>query len=452
MCVHLQDGLHELCRMAIAKDTGFLEISGADPHGAINDSLFGQYREYRLRETLRYAFDKSPFYRRLFNENGILPGDIASFDDLWKLPFTTPEDIRDKSYEFLCVSQGALERNVTFLSSGTTGIKKKVFFSPEDVQAILRFLAVGMRSVASINAGIYIMLPNSHGRGIGELLANSLRLCGMKPEVGDLEWPAQRHIGIIEKQRPEVIFGNARSIFRLTQQMRGNTELSSFGVKVLFLTMEHSSQSMVRQLEDVWKCRVIQHYGLAEMGWGMAVSCPLGDGYHYNEFGVIAQVVDPLTGADLEPGREGELVFTSLGREAMPLIRYRSHDIATLTSGECGCGRCMERIGFVRKRMESAIRSEQGVEILPSALDEVIYSHPDVIDYRVTYDERSKPTQLDFEIEMIKANDYEERAIASSLELHCETALKVRSGDLRFVSSGELFSSALDKKMIRVLK
>ncbi len=74
---------------------------------------------------------------------------------------------------------------------------------------------------------------------------------------------------------------------------------------------------MVKQLESAWQCRVCQHYGLAEMGWGLAVECPAGEGYHYNEFGVIAELVDPVPGETLKSGEEGELVFTSLGREAM---------------------------------------------------------------------------------------------------------------------------------------
>ena len=452
MCVHLQDGLYELSRPAMISDAGFLAFAGIDPALPVDGELFQRYREYRLRETIRYAYEKSPFYRRLFGERGIIPEDVQSIHDLRKLPFTTPEDIRNASYDFLCMSQGTLERNVTFLSSGTTGIKKKVFFSPEDVGAILRFLSVGMRTVARGDAKIYVMLPNSSGRGIGELLASSLRMAGMSAEVGDLDWPSEKHAEQIREQRPDVIFGNARSIYRLTQEMQDKADLSSFGVKVLFLTMEHSSRSMVRQLESVWQCRVCQHYGLAEMGWGLAVECPAGGGYHYNEFGVIAELVDPATGEPLPSGEGGELVFTSLGREAMPLIRYRSRDIARLYDGACGCGYTMQRIGFVRKRMESALLLPSGAELLPADLDELLYAHRHVVDYRVSYDGRRNPPRLDFEVEIIKTDGAEEDAIASELRSHCEEALRLSPGGVRFVPMGGLVSPGLEKKMIRVLK
>jgi phenylacetate-CoA ligase len=109
--------------------------------------------------------------------------------------------------------------------------------------------------------------------------------------------------------------------------------LAKLGVKIMFLTMAYVADTVAGNLERIWGCRVCTHYGLTEMGWGLAVDCSQGAGFHYNEFDVIAEVVDPRTGEPLPDGAEGELVFTGLGREAMPLIRYRSRGYCDFNLG-----------------------------------------------------------------------------------------------------------------------
>lgn len=449
MQIHLQDGLYGLCLAQINQDPDFLSSLNLRSVSSVEEDLFQEYRNYRLRQAIRYAYGNSAFYKRTFDEKGLSPGDVTSVDDLWKVPFTYPQDVSNNSYAFLCTSQGALEKNVTFYSSGTTGIKKKVFFSPGDVGAILRFLSVGMRSVATENARIYIMLPNTQGRGIGALLSQSLVAAGMQAEVGDLEWQAETHLEKIRTLKPEVIFGNARSVFRMAQELKGKVDLAELKVKTLFLTMEHVSQAMRRQLEDLWQCQVRLHYGLAEMGWGLAVECSPGR-YHYNEFGVIAEVVDPTTGKVLPSGSEGELVFTSLGREAMPLLRYRSHDFAAMQSGRCTCERLMESIGLVKKRKESVILTAGGREIMPSMLDEWIFCFEEVVDYQVEYHPTGDHEFLKFQIEMTGDSPSSRAVLEKEITQRCIEKLGMSSPAFCYAEKGELALSSTEKKMIRI--
>ena len=447
--MHLQDGLYGLCLSQINQDPAFLCSLGIQSVASVDEAMFRQYKEYRLRQTIRYAYENSAFYKKIFDEKGILPSDIAASDDLWKVPFTCPEDLSRSSYSFLCTSQGGLEKQVTFLSSGTTGIKKKVFFSPGDVGSILRFLSVGMRSVASENAKVYIMLPNTQGRGIGALLSQSLVAVGMQAEIGDLEWPAEKHLEKIQALLPDVIFGNARSVFRMAQELKGKVDLAALRVQTLFLTMEHVSDSMRHLLENLWQCQVRMHYGLAEMGWGLAVECVPGR-YHYNEFGVIAEVVDPTTGKVLPSGSEGELVFTSLGREAMPLIRYRSHDFAAMRSGLCTCGRPMDSIGLVKKRKESVILTAGGREIMPSMLDEWIFRFENVVDYQVKYHQIDDHELLKFQFEMTEDSSGIRTALEKEITQRCAEAFEMSAPEFCYTKKGELAPSATEKKMIQL--
>jgi phenylacetate-coenzyme A ligase PaaK-like adenylate-forming protein len=449
MKIHLQDGLYGLCLRKINRDPVFLRSLGIQSVAAVDAAMFRKYRDHRLRQTIYYAYENSAFYKKIFDEKGISPSDIATSDDLWKVPFTCPEDLSSNSYSFLCTSQGALEKQVTFHSSGTTGIKKKVFFSPGDVGAILRFLSVGMRSVASENARVYIMLPNTQGRGIGALLSQSLVAAGMQTEVGDLEWPSEKHLEMIRVLQPDVIFANARSVFRMMQELKDEVDLAALKVSTLFLTMEHVSEAMRRQLEDVWQCQVRLHYGLAEMGWGLAVECAPGR-YHYNEFGVIAEVVDPATGKILPSGSEGELVFTSLGREAMPLLRYRSHDFAAMRSGRCTCGHWMDSIGLVKKRKESVILTAGGREIMPSLLDEWMFRFEEVVDYQVQYHRIDEREFLKFHIEMTADSAHGREAVEKEITQRCAVELGMSAPEFRYAKKGELAPTATEKKLIRI--
>lgn len=448
MNVHLQDGLYRLCREKILQDNGY-RISAADlKSNRVDESIFREYRDYRLRVTIKHAYENSIFYRKLFDSHSIAPSDVQSVGDLAKLPITEPKDLVCGSYDFLCVSQGNVDKQVTFLSSGTTGIKKKVFFSAEDVRNILKFLSVGMNSVVQRGATVHIMLPNTHGRGIGDLLGNSLKLGGFNPYVTELEWTSEKQIELIKEKKPDVIFGNARSIYRITKEMKNSVELSKMGVSVIFLTMEHASDAMVQSLKESWKCRVCMHYGLAEMGWGLAVECEHAPGYHYNEMDVIAEILDPITGKNIENGEEGELVFTSLGREAMPLIRYRSRDIATLTNGTCECGRKMQRIGFVKKRMESAVTLKNGIEITPLMLDEILYSFEKIIDYSVQIEHRIDWECMIFEIEMLESEESYKDKIRKGLNEFCISKAGLGVPDIRFLEKGALHLMCTSKKMI----
>jgi len=386
----------ELCAQRIRAEEDFKTLVGKRSFDRVDYALFQEYRLYQLKRTIGYVAEKSHFYREKFREGKVGPEDLQSFRDLEKFPFTFPEDLRRTSYDFLCISQRDVERPVTFFSSGTTGLKKRIYFSRGDIKKIMEFLPRGMNTVVDRGRGIIqILLPNTAGRGIGYLLAKSLEAFDMKAVIADLEAPSEEIIATCLAARPNVWFGDAGTIFRVTKEMAGKVDFAGLGVQVLFLTMGNISGSMKGYLEKTWQCRVVTHYGLTEMGWGLAVDCDTCPGYHYNELDVIAEVVDPETGRVLPEGEVGELVFTSIGREAMPLIRYRSGDIASLSRSICGSN--LQLMGHIVRRKEGTYDFGDGHCLYPALLEEVIYDIAEVIDYRASV----KGRQLYLELETV---------------------------------------------------
>lgn len=381
MYVSLQAGLYDLCRLRIEKDEEFKAQSARGNFDAVDDALFDEYKLWQLKKTVRRVRTKSPFYRRLFEKAGVTEDDLHSLADIAKLPFTFPADLAGTSYSLLCTSQGEVEKPVTFYSSGSTGTKKRIFFSMADIQKILDFLPRGMNTVIGRDeARVLVFLQNSQGRGIGSILAQSLNAFGMQGWTADLQDSTDDILRATVEHKINVWFGDAITIYRATRVLEKQADLRSLGMQCIFITMSNIPQSMIDYLHSAWGCRVSTHYGLTESGWGLAVDCDVCPGYHYDELDHIVEVVDPETGGPVPEGREGEVVLTNISRDCMPLIRYRTGDIATLTKSVCGSH--LMTLGHIRRRKEGATEYN-GHYIYPALFDEVLFSTDGLLDYRI---------------------------------------------------------------------
>lgn len=381
MYVSLQAGLYDLCRLRIEKDEEFKAQSARGNFDAVDDALFDEYKLWQLKKTVRRVRTKSPFYRRLFEKAGVTEDDLHSLEDIAKLPFTFPADLAGTSYSLLCTSQGEVEKPVTFYSSGSTGTKKRIFFSMADIQKILDFLPRGMNTVIGRDeARVLVFLQNSQGRGIGSILAQSLNAFGMQGWTADLQDSTDDILRATVEHKINVWFGDAITIYRATRVLEKQADLRSLGMQCIFITMSNIPQSMIDYLHSAWGCRVSTHYGLTESGWGLAVDCDVCPGYHYDELDHIVEAVDPETGGPVPEGREGEVVLTNISRDCMPLIRYRTGDIATLTRSVCGSH--LMTLGHIRRRKEGATEYN-GHYIYPALFDEVLFSTDGLLDYRI---------------------------------------------------------------------
>jgi phenylacetate-CoA ligase len=360
------------------------------------------YRLLRLRQTIQYAYEKSSFYREVFDKAGVVPDDLRSFSDLSGIPFTEPRHLSEAPYRFLCISQAEIARPFSFVTSGTTGPQKKVFLSHGDLEKIIEFMAAGIATVANQEDVVQILLADGRPYSQADLLYRGVERMGATPVISGTDIGAEEQLRILEKSHSTILFGYTGQIFRVSKELQHKTDLSKTGAKVLFLAGEYLPEAMRQELQQIWNCRVHTHYGLTEMGLGVAVECDAHAGYHFNEAGFYLEVINPCTGKVVPPGEEGELVFTTLSREAMPLVRYRTHDISRLIPGPCPCGAArLLRIDNVRKRLESIVTLDGGDEIYPSLFDDVLYEIPGLVDYRAVLTRQEGRACLEFRAEVL---------------------------------------------------
>lgn len=441
MYVSLQEGLYDLCRLRIEKDEEFKAQSARGNFDAVDDALFDEYKLWQLKKTVRRVRTKSPFYRRLFEKAGVTEDDLHSLADIAKLPFTFPADLAGTSYSLLCTSQGEVEKPVTFYSSGSTGTKKRIFFSMADIQKILDFLPRGMNTVIGRDeARVLVFLQNSQGRGIGSILAQSLNAFGMQGWTADLQDSTDDILRATVEHKINVWFGDAITIYRATRVLEKQADLRSLGMQCIFITMSNIPQSMIDYLHSAWGCRVSTHYGLTESGWGLAVDCDVCPGYHYDELDHIVEVVDPETGGPVPEGQEGEVVLTNISRDCMPLIRYRTGDIATLTRSVCGSH--LMTLGHIRRRKEGATEYN-GHYIYPALFDEVLFSTDGLLDYRIFLEGE----RISLEVEVLDEALFDAVGLKERL-----MALPFMAGapeiELNLLKSGALREHCYEKKRI----
>lgn len=441
MYVSLQEGIYDLCRLRIEKDEEFKAQSARGNFDAVDDALFDEYKLWQLKKTVRRVRTKSPFYRRLFEKAGVTEDDLHSLADIAKLPFTFPADLAGTSYSLLCTSQGEVEKPVTFYSSGSTGTKKRIFFSMADIQKILDFLPRGMNTVIGRDeARVLVFLQNSQGRGIGSILAQSLNAFGMQGWTADLQDSTDDILRATVEHKINVWFGDAITIYRATRVLEKQADLRSLGMQCIFITMSNIPQSMIDYLHSAWGCRVSTHYGLTESGWGLAVDCDVCPGYHYDELDHIVEVVDPETGGPVPEGREGEVVLTNISRDCMLLIRYRTGDIATLTKSVCGSH--LMTLGHIRRRKEGATEYN-GHYIYPALFDEVLFSTDGLLDYRIFLE----GGRISLEVEVLDEALFDAVGLKERL-----MALPFMAGapeiELNLLKSGALREHCYEKKRI----
>ena len=436
---YIEKWLHEIIR----KEGGPYEIHRSDVEA---------YQLFHLRRILQYAYANSSFYRDRFDAAGFNPDRLRNIRDLAGIPFTEPEDLAREPYRFLCLSRAEIARPYSFVTSGTTGPRKKIFWTHADVAKIVDFMAAGMGMVAGAGDVVQILLPDGRPNSQADLLRKGVLKLGATPVVADMDLSADDQHRLMQEARSSVIFGYAGRLFRITLELEAKHDLRKSGVRILFLAAEYLPEARRQQLQKTWGCRVHTHYGLTEMGLGVAVECEARNGYHFNEAALLLEVIDPRTGASVSAGDEGELVFTTLTREAMPLIRYRTHDLSRLRPEPCPCGAAtLLRIDKIRKRLESIVVLESGEEVYPALFDDVLFEIPGLVDYQLVLKREGEKERLDFRIEMARELDLS--AIRKTLLAAPVVARSVRAESMvepiiELAGRGALQAVSRAKKMI----
>jgi phenylacetate-CoA ligase len=343
----------------------------------------GDLRGYQLeqiRQSLTYAACSSPFYRRQLGGRG----DFAdlTFDAFASLPFTTSEDLCRDPLEFLCVSHLEVARVVTLRTSGTTGLPKRLFFTEADLELTVDFFRHGMSTMVQAGQRVLILMPGELPGSVGDLLVKGLARMGAK---GIVHGPVQDPAGAIAEilgRRVVCLVGIPVQVLALVRHPQ-STRIPEGFIRSVLLSTDYVPASVVEDIQRSWGCNVYQHYGMTEMGYGGGVECDAHAGYHLREADLFMEIVDPLSGRPLPDGDAGEVVFTTLNRRAMPLIRYRTGDIARFLPEVCPCGSVLRRLGKIQGRKSDEVVLAPQARLHMSMLDEALFAIPEILNFQV---------------------------------------------------------------------
>ena len=328
---------------------------------AFNENLTpAQLNEYRLKmlsAQLLYAAEHSPFYNELLC--GLdLP--LTDINQLQSLPFTSADDIRSRGFALSCLPQREIKRIVTLKTSGTTGSSKRILFTAGDIERTVEFFCLGMQYMCSAGDTVGIFMPGLTDDGIGDQLARGLRRMGAVPMI----------YGAVADIADAVAFlksTNFHTLVGIPSQMRALAlACPELRPKNVLLSADYVAQSVKNTISRLWHTECFEHYGLTETCYGCAVECPEHTGMHIRNDEFIIEIAAP-DGSVLPDGQHGEIVITSLRRQAMPLIRYRTGDMGRILSGPCRCGCCLPRLDHVSGRI-SELNRRPNIHSLDEAL------------------------------------------------------------------------------------
>ena len=405
----------------------------------------------RLQNTVNHCMN-SDFYRQRFEENGIKPEDIKTLEDLKKIPFTTKADLRD-TYPF-GIASVPLEKCVRLhSSSGTTGNPTVILHTQKDLdewaEAVARCLyMVGLRTTD--------VFQNSSGYG---MFTGGLGFQYGAERMGMLTVPAaagnsRRQIKFITDFGTTALHAIPSYLGRLYEVMKeeGVDPKKDTKLRTLIIGAEPHSEEQRCRIEEMYGAKAYNSFGMSEMcGPGVAFECPEQNGMHIWEDYYIVEIIDPDTLEPVKEGEVGELVLTTINREAMPLLRYRTRDLTKILPGECPCGRHHIRLDRMKGRSDDMIILK-GVNIFPIQVENILMHFKEVsTDYLITLEtDQSDNDEMLVEVELsdMFTDDYSRlQSLAREITRQLKDELLV-TPKVKIVKKGSLPQS--EGKAVRV--
>ena len=353
----------------------------------------------KLLKQVRHVWENVPYYRKKMEEKGITPDDIQSVDDLYKLPFLSKADLRDAyPYGLLGVPLKDCVRIQS--TSGTTGKRVVAFYTQKDIDLWEDCCA---RAIVAAGGTDEDVCQISYGYG---LFTGGPGLNGGSHKVGCLTIPTSsgntdRQLMFINDLQATILCCTPSYAAYLGERFKelGYTP-DKISLKAGIFGAEAWSEEMRHDIENTQGIKAYDIYGLTELsGPGVAFECSAQAGMHINEDHFLAEIIDPDTGEVLPEGSQGELVFTSLDKEAFPLLRYRTRDICMLTREKCSCGRTHVRMAKPKGRSDDMLII-RGVNVFPSQIETVLLNHGYAANYQIIVDRVNNTDTLDVWVEM----------------------------------------------------
>ena len=394
----------------------------------------------RLIRMVRNAYDHIPFYKNKFDAMGLEPGDIHSIDDLRKLPFTVKTDLRD-NYPYGLLAVPARELARIHASSGTTGKQTVVGYTKNDIDVWAQGAA---RALAAAGCTEDDFVHVSYGYG---LFTGGLGLHYGAEKLGATAIPVssgntKRQVQILQDFGSDFLCCTPSYAMFIGETVREmGIDPKSLKLRGGIFGAEPWSDNMRREIEKLLAIKAYDIYGLSEIaGPGVAYDCECQNGLHICEDFFYPEVVDPETLEPVPDGEYGELVFTCIGKEALPLVRYRTRDICALRHEACACGRTLVRMSKPRGRSDDMLII-RGVNVFPSQVESVLLELGMDPNYQIIVGREHNTDTMEVRVEMnaeifsdtvknISANEKRiENAMLSTLQIHPKVRL-VEPGSL----------------------
>jgi len=340
------------------------------------------YQLERINYTLQYAAERSRFYRKQL-ANVKIP--LTSLAELQYIGMTSAQDLTENGMEsFLCVKPEKINRIVTLQTSGSTGKPKRIGFTEKDLFGIIHFFDFALQDITSEQKKILVCMPGKRENGLYDLLSKGADRFDAEAfyygSITDFEAAAN----YMDELCPHCIIGIPMQIFGLAKYLEWKGRRLKKPVETILLSSDILVQDVRKKIETVFECPVFNHYGTTEMGYAAALECSGHSGMHLREAEMFFEVVDTRTGCCVPCGHYGELVFTTLRREGMPLIRYRTGDSTRYIPGRCSCGTELPGIE-APKRISGQSITLQGNTITLDRLDKAFLNIDGLLDYEFVF-------------------------------------------------------------------
>lgn len=387
----------------------------------------------KLRKIVKQNYDHVPFYREKFDAIGLHPEDIRTIDDIVKLPFTYKQDLRD-TYPFglIAVPRKSLFR--VHASSGTTGKQTVVAYTKNDINVWAECAA---RSIVAAGGRKEDFVHVSYGYG---LFTGGLGLHYGAEKLGATAIPVSagntdRQIQILQDYESDILCCTPSYAMYIGETIRDKgIDPKTLKLRAGIFGAEPWTEEMRREIEKALAIKAYDIYGLSEIaGPGVASECTCQNGMHINEDSFYPEIIDPDTGAQLPDGELGELVFTCIGKEALPLIRYRTRDLCAITHEACACGRTLVRMHKPRGRTDDMLII-RGINVFPSQIESVLLELGMEPNYQIIVDRIQNHDTLEVQVEInerlfsdtVRSMEAIEKRIQAALQATLNIAAKVR--------------------------
>jgi len=419
------------------------------PHSALETAGLEKRRERqakRFRRTAEHACETVRFHRERFERSGLAPGDIEGMDDLVSLPLTTKEDLLDRYPDGLVATPREDVVRV-HASSGTGGKPTVVCYTESDIEVwnevVARLYAGGGMTAddtyqVSLGYGLFTGGFGFH-QGAEEIGARIVPMSG-----GNTERQLQM-IQNLESDSMGLVTSYALYMAETAEEM--GLDPTELPVSTIFVGGEMTTEAMIDRIATRWDADVYSNYGLSEIvGPGVAAQCHArSDSMHVQEDHFYPEVIDPETGGVLDEGKEGELVLTTLTKEALPLFRYRTGDITSLHYGECDCGRTTVRMAHVTGRTDNMI-TIRGTNVFVSQIETVAYDVEDLSEqYRVDVSREGTMDRLTITVEHDPEYDGDPEDLEDRLAENLSVALQLIPDEVDVVEPGTIERTEVGK-------